>query len=392
MALTPQFEAHARSRGRMGTLRLVRDQQWLPGRSTPILYPVLNLVTGTTPNGGGIWRYIVNDLLDHEHQNSPILSQVLHFLDFHLLPHMLKRWRGKTLRQHYRDRREPIDFRAPLFLDSGGFKLLFKPDLTLAQYGLLRPGEEAESILRLQKDFGGDLVASLDYPLPPNLDPTEARERMRRSEANALRALELLSSGDEFADYAPLLYIACHGLTADDIEDYVRRTLAAIVERGLPTQGIGIAIGSLVPLRSAHKLVDLVGIIQGALRGIPETLRATLPIHVFGVSGDLIPLLTYLGVDSFDSSTYIQASRSLKYYHPRERDGSGPPTGRLAVRLPHLPRARLRQTPRHADRPSRCLPTQRTEGLQELLLRPDRAAQPGDGAAGPRPHAQGTGG
>jgi hypothetical protein len=134
--------------------------------STPHLYPVINFITGTTPNGGGIWRYICNDLLDHQRGDVPAMSQVLHFLDYHLSPAALERWRVKPLREHYRqDRREPVEYRAPLFLDSGGFKLLFKPELTLAPYGLLEPGHEAESILKLQRDFGGDLIASLDYPL-----------------------------------------------------------------------------------------------------------------------------------------------------------------------------------------------------------------------------------
>jgi predicted RNA-binding protein len=93
---------------------------------------------------------------------------------------------------------------------------------------------------------------------------------------------------------------------------------AMIAARGLHG-GIGVAIGSLVPLRGRGKYVEMARIITGALRGIPEDRRDTVPIHVFGVSGDMIPLLAYLGVDSFDSSTYVQASRSLDYYHPAKR-------------------------------------------------------------------------
>src|SRR4051812_25662130 len=60
----PHFESQPRGRGRVGTLQLVRDGRQLRPVHTPVLYPVLNLITGTTPNGGGIWGYICNDLLD----------------------------------------------------------------------------------------------------------------------------------------------------------------------------------------------------------------------------------------------------------------------------------------------------------------------------------------
>jgi predicted RNA-binding protein len=49
---------------------------------------------------------------------------------------------------------------------------------------------------------------------------------------------------------------------------------------------------------------------------ILEERRAEIPIHVFGVTGNIVPLLAYLGVDSFDSSTYVQETRSLSYIDP----------------------------------------------------------------------------
>jgi predicted RNA-binding protein len=42
----------------------------------------------------------------------------------------------------------------------------------------------------------------------------------------------------------------------------------------------------------------------------------TIPVHVFGITGDMIPILSYLGVDTFDSSTHVQAARALGYYDP----------------------------------------------------------------------------
>jgi predicted RNA-binding protein len=79
----------------------------------------------------------------------------------------------------------------------------------------------------------------------------------------------------------------------------------------------GLAIGSIVPLRGTKKYEQIVELILGVMDGIPADNRATTPIHVFGVAGNIIPLLTYLGVDSFDSSSYIQTARGLNYFNPK---------------------------------------------------------------------------
>ena len=53
--------------------------------------------------------------------NVPIPSQVLHFLDFNLTGKHIGYWREKSMRERYRAPNGPYD--APMFLDSGGFKL-----------------------------------------------------------------------------------------------------------------------------------------------------------------------------------------------------------------------------------------------------------------------------
>jgi len=86
---------------------------------------------------------------------------------------------------------------------------------------------------------------------------------------------------------------------------------------GLADVPFGIAIGSLVPLRGSKKYIAILEIVRGAIEGIPPSQRASIPVHVFGITGNMIPLLVYLGVDTFDSSTYAQEARSLNYFHPQ---------------------------------------------------------------------------
>lgn len=213
-------------------------------------------------------------------------------------------WREKPMRERYREPNGPYD--APMFLDSGGFKLLYNAGLSLSEFGINKK-TEADDILDFQLSLGGDIIASLDYPLPPGLVRSEAKTRMDRSLQNAFRVAERLAEMDN----PPYLYICCHGQSGEDIQNYVTQ----VFERLGAVLSFGLAVGSLVPLRGDNDS-EVLSRISGVMDAIPESLRDRIPIHAFGVSGNLTPILAYMGVDSFDSTSYIQAARSLSYSHP----------------------------------------------------------------------------
>jgi tRNA-guanine family transglycosylase len=305
--------------GRIGNLYLSQTQTTI---STPCLFPVVCLVTGTTAKGGGLWKYVLqadesNGLL-RRREPVPLMSQVLHFLDF--IPnrtHVLDKWRHCGIKKRYEEEVNLKRFTSPLFLDSGGFKLLWNKSVNLSAYGLsIEDGKGSQTILELQKDFNGDIVATLDYPLPPGLARTEAEERMKKSIDNAVSAALYLQ---KWSDYQPkpFLYVAAHGQDRDSMGSYVKRVYDRFQAEGLEDYPFGLAVGSLVPLRGGHKYSAIVNLLQGLQDNIPEERRDKIPIHVFGVTGNIVPLLAYLGVDSFDSSTYIQEARSLSYIDPK---------------------------------------------------------------------------
>jgi 7-cyano-7-deazaguanine tRNA-ribosyltransferase len=296
---------HQRRSGRIGELRLRRGGKALPPLSTPILYPVISFMTGTSPRGGGIWKYLLRNFAKRQ-PPTPMLSQVLHFLDFNLTGRHIAYWREKPMRERYQEVDLSAD--APLFLDSGGFKLLYNAGLDLSDYGIHKESE-ADDILAFQRDFGGDIIASLDYPLPPGLARDEAEVRMGQSLQNAVRVAELLADTDE----APYLYVCCHGQSREDIQSYVTRVFERL-EGVLPS--FGLAVGSLVPLRGGND-AQVLERIRGVMDAIPAPVRERTPIHAFGVSGGLTPILAYMGVDSFDSTSYIQSARNLGYSHPQ---------------------------------------------------------------------------
>ena len=233
-------------------------------------------------------------------------------------PAGVQNWRNVSIKKLYNEQIADLNYQAPLFLDSGGFKLMHRTGLDLSRYGIsLTPKKEAKSILKLQRDLGGDLIATLDYPLPPNLNPSEAEKRMRRSRKNAIQTARLLRDDKEFEDYNPFLFMAVHGLTPEAISKYVKALFRQIKKYELDDLDFGLAIGSLVPLRSTHKIDLIVSLVRATIASIPKRFAHKVPIHVFGTTGLLVPYLAYLGIDTFDSSTFAQEARALKYILPQ---------------------------------------------------------------------------
>lgn len=281
----------------------------------PVLYPVVALVTGTTPNGGGIWKYVLHK---HEHglmrHNRPILMQALHFLDFGVSPGAMARWRRPSVRQQYNTTHEYLDYKGAIFADSGGFTLMFDPELDLEKYGM--PSDKLpESILNLQMDYGANIVASLDYPIPPNLAPEEAQRRQKLSLKSALETAQAIENRSD-RRRKPKFYVPIHGQTPDDLRSYVGQLYETLDRNGLLHTVHGLALGSMVPRRKGGRVAEVLEFTQAAVE-----MAGTYPVHVFGVTGSLMPHLVHAGVSSFDTSTYIQAARTLKYFDPQTRRG-----------------------------------------------------------------------
>jgi hypothetical protein len=72
----------------------------------------------------------------------------------------------------------------------------------------------------------------------------------------------------------------------------------------------------MVPRRKGGHFEEVLEFARAARKSIPEGS----PLHVFGVTGGMIPYLMAEGVSSFDASGYIQNARVLKFINPK--DGS----------------------------------------------------------------------
>ena len=283
---------------------------------TPAFFPVVNFIGGPDEKSGGIWSRLRNHLFG-EPDFQGAMFQAMSFLDFNISPDSLKNWRSKSLHEHFSGHEpvkpyhdQPEDFTKPLFVDSGGFKLLNSD--TFGD----RPEEggsdndwsiytNPESILELQLDYGADIIATLDYPIPPNLNEEETTQRMEDSIDSAIRCLELLEEKED----SPAVYVAIHGHDYETINWYVGTFLDRAGD--LDDAFEGFAVGSLVPLRT--NVETLVDIVQGAKDAIPEDRVDDLGLHLFGISGKFTALLALLGADSFDSSSYVRAAQFKKF-------------------------------------------------------------------------------
>ena len=174
----------------------------------------------------------------------------------------------------------------PIFVDSGGFQSMKK--------GIERDPIE---VLRFQEKLKADIAATFDYPVPLNIEASEYMKMLEKSINSANSAL------DNKLRKEMLLYACVHGFSEKEIDWYFSR---------LNKNFDGYAIGSLVPRKNDYK--TLIEIIYTAKTHAHELGK---PLHIFGVTGfPMLYVLSYMGVETMDSWTYLVASVFKEYIHP----------------------------------------------------------------------------
>ncbi|MFA4849533.1 MAG: tRNA-guanine transglycosylase [Methanoregula sp.] len=238
---------------------------------TPVFFPVYHLNKKGTGSCPKYWHEIpeMKTML----VNSYLLSKSDKF----------KRISSKGLHEHFQ-------FNGIFFADSGGL-----------QSRLNNIVMDPLEILKIQEDIGADIAATLDSPIlmSDNISQSMHAEYIQRSVKNAIIASQNKQREDM------LLYAVIQG---NDIKVMINM-IEYLKRKG---NFNGFAIGGLIFKRSSYRnLIDLV---------IALRKRAgEKPLHVFGLGGPaMIPLLTYIGVDSFDSSSFLTAGSHRVYFAPEQ--------------------------------------------------------------------------
>jgi 7-cyano-7-deazaguanine tRNA-ribosyltransferase len=171
-----------------------------------------------------------------------------------------------------------------VFADSGGFDFHSdEVDTTPAR------------TLETQREIGADLFGTVDLPLSRNNRDAENQRRIEESIDHAIQASDL-HNGDE------LLIASVHGYDPETVRNGIR-----YLERN--GEFDGYALGSLVPIRTDYtKTTKLI---------IAARQATDKHLHVYGLGGIVyLPLLLYLGVDSFDSTSFLQSAGKRNYLLP----------------------------------------------------------------------------
>ena len=200
-------------------------------------------------------------------------------------------------------------FHGPLFLDSGGFKLI---RMNIDEIS-------AREIFDIQVAIGGDVFYTLDYPLLKEMSMEMQVKRAKKSIENAILALKYRKEiwGNEVGK--PLVYVAVHGTSVQFIRDYLDRFFKRLSEEDLEDMPFGLAQGSLVPLKSKREtVIEFLYTTKKYL--IDRGLENQIPIHAFGVSGPLVPYLTLMGIDTFDSISFITSAGNHQILDPKTLD------------------------------------------------------------------------
>ena len=222
----------------------------------------------------------------------------------------------------------------PLLIDSGGFASLFQNAQVRSVDGLgvlettadgaidsLHPRD----VLDFQEQHA-DVAFTLDFPIPPSMDLSEAHRRQALTIANAKWAFANRRRPEM------LLYACVQGW---DVASY-RECAAALAE--LPCDGI--AIGGLVP-----RIGDLAEVL--AIVDAVRAVAPTKPLHVFGIGKPgLVERLFQHGVQSVDSSSYVKLAADGRLWgQPSVHLNDATPTDRLHLALCNLAMASQRALP-----------------------------------------------
>lgn len=190
----------------------------------------------------------------------------------------------------------------PVFIDSGGFASIFKDSKIIhledGTYGIeSRDGTQITpaSVLSFQEKHA-EIGATLDFIIPPDSSIEDCKRLQDRTIANAKWAISI-SQRKKMKLFA-------------SVHAWDRKSMHRILESLLPLPFDGFALGGMIPrIRKPKTIFELVTAFR--------ELEPNRPLHLFGVGvPPLVKALFEYGVNSVDSSNYVQQAATKRYLLP----------------------------------------------------------------------------
>ncbi len=278
---------------------------------TPNLFPVMSIYGGGTKNsnyGGGIHRTIKEFMIsdsrvgggDYSSYFDGILTSVSSLTDYNITRERYEDYIAAPIKE----RGVFNNYSGVIFIDSGGFKFLSNSEIDGSNFEV---EIDQEKVYEIQQKMGADIIVNLDRPISPTDSYKQRCQKAQQTGQNIEEFLKLSS------DFDGARYLTLHGYNYSMMDEFLTQVTQYCSAETLKSSFDGIALGSLVPIKdNRDALIDAVIDCQKVLKdwGFED-----LPLHVLGISSRAIPLLVALGVDTFDSSTYLQNAINGKYFH-----------------------------------------------------------------------------
>jgi len=275
---------------------------------TPNIFPVVNFYGGGRASsmfGGSIHRTVKElmvgadrvDNVDCSEYFDAAMMTISSMTQYGISSNYLRDYLSEPIKA--RDTFEGFD--GMVFIDSGGFHILKKGKLDGSDFEIEMDQDE---IYDMQRKMGGDILVNLDRPISPDDNHEERIKKAKKTGEDASRFVNLSS------DYAGARYLTVHGYNYSMIKTFLSH-LCDELDGEVSEVFDGIALGGLVPKKDDRD--TLIEAVIGCKQVMHEEGMENLPLHVFGISKGAIPLLAALGVDTFDSSSYIRGGINGKY-------------------------------------------------------------------------------
>lgn len=181
-----------------------------------------------------------------------------------------------------------LSFDGIIMTDSGAYQIL--------RYGSVEI--DAIEVVEFQKSIGSDIAVILDEPTGNVKDRRQAEESVRITLERARQSLQ-------YIDDKRIWVLPVQGGSFLDLVEYSARESSKLAEK----YGM-YALGSPTVHLERYEYAILLDMIYHAKRHLP----LTKPLHLFGAGHPMIiPFAVALGVDAFDSASYILYARDNRY-------------------------------------------------------------------------------
>ena len=179
-----------------------------------------------------------------------------------------------------------LDFPGAIMTDSGTFQSYVYGDVDV----------DPERIVEFQRLIGSDIGTILDVFTTPKATRGEAEEALKTT---LKRAKDSKKIAGEMTLAVPL-----QGGIYTDLRERAALDVTALGAEYVP-------VGGVVPLMESYRYRELFEILFHVQRG----LTRGVPVHLFGAGHpSVIPFAVALGMDLFDSASYVKYARDGRYF------------------------------------------------------------------------------